>query len=203
MRYINKLTRIIKKTANKKANKKGFTLLELIICVAVLAILSLYIVNMMSSTSILYKKQTRTSEVQSRTAVVLNTVGDIFKNAKTIAVNEDDSALTINSYDSKETRTKLYFDKSAQKLYIAYSCDSEDESITSSAYLLQDEVSNFSVVPGSKEAEISVTVRKGGRSYTEKAHTYIRNTDTVIETNVDGGWVPLPTEATTTATASA
>ncbi|MBQ7646141.1 MAG: prepilin-type N-terminal cleavage/methylation domain-containing protein [Clostridia bacterium] len=198
-----KTLRNLRKIINKRpANKKGFTLVELLICVAVLAILSIYLIEMLSVSSAFYKRQTGQADVQSRVSVVLNTVGDIFRNAKTVAVNEDETTLTINSYDSKKTsdteefsRTKLLYDKATKKLYIGYDCETEDKEIKFTNYFLQDGVTSLTISNGNKDTEIELTIEKNGRSYSEKIHTYVRNTDTRIGFNVEGGWVPLPTEA--------
>ena len=198
-----KKLKMLRKRINKTpANKKGFTLIELLVCVAVLAILSIYLVEMLSVSSAFYKRQTGQSEIQERVSVILNTVGDIFKNAKTIAVNEDADTLTINSYDSKNTsdteeysRTKLLYDKATKKLYIGYDCETEDKNIKLTNYFLQDGVKSLTVSAGNKDAEIELTVEKNGRSYTEKIHTYVRNSETRIGFNVEGGWVALSDEA--------
>ena len=191
---------------NKKVNKKGFTLVELLICVAVMGVLSIYIVDMLSATSVFYRKQTSQAEIQEKTAVVLNTVGDVFKNAKTIAVNDTANELTINSYDSKETRTKILYDKTNKRLYLSYDCDSEDKNIFFSNYLLQDGVTDFKVeradqytdsnllAKGNLSTKVTVTIQKNNRTYTESAYASVRNSAAYIGFDVEGGWIALPEE---------
>ena len=90
--------------AGKKVNKKGFTLVELLVSIAIMAVISLLVAEFIASTTGAYRRVSSTTKVQETCQDALNQVANIVRNSKSLTVKKHtDGRITFESvnYENK------------------------------------------------------------------------------------------------------
>ena len=179
----------LKKVLKKKGDSKGFTLLELIISVAVLSVIMVMIFSMMTSGSIFFEKSNTMMKVsyslQETMSQIKETVIDC---SKAIKIEESGGTefVVVNQTGTDSYMACAYkYDSSDKKLYYGETVFSGTgdanlpSKIASSYKILAEGVTDFSATPEKKTKQVdedtfnlvkslnvSVTVEKNGRSDT-------------------------------------
>lgn len=169
---------------NKKLNKKGFTLVEMLACVAILSIIALLLAEIVASSSNAYKRLYSTTEVQESCIESLTQISNIVRNSKSLTVRKQaDGVIRIESknYEGKYILVVYVPDADEAdnygKIYVDYDHDETngpvgegeevvDFDITSDEkFLLTDMVTNFAV---ERSKYKKVTTNEDGVEVTEE-----------------------------------
>jgi len=210
MRFVTTMRKILCKNrkTNIKVNKKGFTLVELLVCVAIMAVIAVLVANFVASSSAAYRRISSQTKVQEVCQDSLNQISNIVRNSKALSVTINDSSgvITMESKNYQEKIIRLVYVPDTEengygRIYVDYDYTGED--ITNiedgeeyNDFLLTDMVKDFSVKYSSyktkddagKETEkiqkrvldITLTLERNDREYsrTVKASLRISSVDT-------------------------
>ncbi len=152
---------------NRKVNKKGFTLVELLVSVAILAVISMSLVQFVFSTTNAYRKSSSTTTVQETCRDTLTQISNIVRNSKSLKVIKSaDGGITMKSenYEGKNILLIYVPDDSKEndygRIYVCYDYSydipegeegslvditSNDPGEKYNDYLLTDMVKSFTV----------------------------------------------------------
>lgn len=111
--------------AKKKMNKKGFTLVELLVCVAIMAVMALLIAQFIVSSTGAYRRIYSQTEIQSDCQDALNQISNIVRNSKSLAITKysSDGSITMESenHEGKKILLKyVYGDEGSGCIYVDY-----------------------------------------------------------------------------------
>ncbi|MBO7253719.1 MAG: prepilin-type N-terminal cleavage/methylation domain-containing protein [Clostridia bacterium] len=113
MRFVTTMRKILCKNrkTNIKVNKKGFTLVELLVCVAIMAVIALLVAEFVASSSSAYRRMSSQTKVQEVCQDSLNQISNIVRNSKALKVTIDDSsgAITMESKNYEEKNIRLVY----------------------------------------------------------------------------------------------
>ncbi|MCR4691510.1 MAG: prepilin-type N-terminal cleavage/methylation domain-containing protein [Lachnospiraceae bacterium] len=185
-----------------KKSQKGFSIIELIIAVAILGSLSLMVFTMMQSSSNMYSRTSADAALQSESQIVANTISDSLIDCKEV-LKEDDAKATIQ--DDYETGTikpskasgkfvacksvaddgstvlsRVFFDSDARRLYLVTgTLDDKGTESGTQVSLLAEYVTDFNVDISRFEKErlisFGIAMDKRGVQYQGDYQVYVRN----------------------------
>lgn len=181
----------------RKGNDKGFTLVELILVMAISTIIIAALIMIMSTSSMSYQSQESEISVQMEAQAVMNQITNLVIEANNISY-DGSNTLTIchldadpGTFDRKEV---IWFDSANRKLYLFHIGDSSkqydmEEAINHgtklSDHLLGEYVTSFEVSPDSfvydrtgKESTtlcVKVEMENGGKAYSVTGNIGLRN----------------------------
>ncbi len=93
----------------KKMNKKGFTLVELLVCVAIMAIIALLLAQFVASTTGAYRRTSATTSIQENCMQSLTQVSNIVRNSKSLKVTKYDNGITFESLNHENKKIVLVY----------------------------------------------------------------------------------------------
>ncbi len=162
MRFVTTMRKILCKNrkTNIKVNKKGFTLVELLVCVAIMAVIALLVAEFVASSSSAYRRMSSQTKIQEVCQDSLNQISNIVRNSKALKVNIDDSsgAIIMESKNYEEKIIRLVYVPDTEengfgRIYVDYDyiLDSgvditeNDDGENFNDFLLTDMVREFTV----------------------------------------------------------
>lgn len=97
--------------AGKKVNKKGFTLVELLVCVAIMSVIALLISQFIASTTGAYRRIYSQTKIQETCQDSLNQISNIVRNSKslTITKNGADGTIKMESLNDEDKKIILKY----------------------------------------------------------------------------------------------
>jgi prepilin-type N-terminal cleavage/methylation domain-containing protein len=101
---------------HKKLNKKGFTLVELLVSIAIMAVIAMLLAQFVASSTTAYRRTSAVTKIQESCQETLTQISNIVRNSTSLTVIKDDGKITFESknYDNK-------------KIIIVYVEDSENK----------------------------------------------------------------------------
>ncbi len=154
---MNKIKNRIKRTAhNASVNKKGFSLVELLVCAAILGIVALCVSVMMNSGSKMFTNVNKRVNVSYRTQLAMTQIKEFFTDCDAICI--DDGTIYIQNNDMNGDTAIFAFDYDEENkkiLMTQYRGLSFEEQPTVQPF--SDNISQF---------EISVTATDDGKNAT-------------------------------------
>lgn len=162
-----------------KRNNKGFSLVELLIAMAVSSIVLTALVLLVAQSVKSYSKQTSLAQIQSDADVVLNQISKSILEADCIYIDKTDSYVkfytktvddTSDPSSPKHIKWGYYYDKAEKKLY--YTDDTLSKKSEACDYVEDFDVklskSNFSLIdnhiiealPVTPEIQVSITLKR-------------------------------------------
>lgn len=189
----------MKKMNNIKMNNKGFSLVELIIAIAILAVVSGIILTFMTTSSNIFKRNSSDVDIQTEAQMVANSITDLVidceKNVINITVDLSDvpgGASGTKTYDqansfevgNDKSRYFIFYEDSVDKLFYVESTHNGTKWTDydgKTAEVLGQNITNFSYdLSGLKTKKrlmtFSLTYEVSGRSYTGNYKVHMRNT---------------------------
>lgn len=188
------------KLLKKRKNNKGFSMLELLIAVAILSVVAVTVGLAMTSSSQTYRAVSTESQMQSEAQVVANSISNYVIDANAaespagISVTEPDSLtiddasnnfllITKNEASGSKSQICIFRDTTNDKLYY-YTRAYDDATGTFGSALLNksllaDNVTGFTVDTSRMDNEnilcYTLTYSKNGRDYTGNYQVFLRN----------------------------
>ncbi len=74
---------------NKKVNKKGFTLVELLVCVAIMAVIALTLAEFVASSTGAYRRASGITKMQESCQDALNQISNIVRNSTSLTITKE------------------------------------------------------------------------------------------------------------------
>ena len=141
---------------NKKVNKKGFTLVELLICIAIMAVIALLLAEFVASSTGAYRRISSQTKIQETCQSSLIQISNIVRNSKSLVVTKEaNGKITMESKNYKNQNVLLVYvpdvkDNDYGRIYVDYNYVSGDITKNPSGeqyndYLLTDMVKGFTV----------------------------------------------------------
>lgn len=170
-----------------KLNNKGMSLVELLIAIAIAAVVSTLIVTMMTSGTSMFGKESQNIDLQNELQIVQNQISDRLKEAKAINIVKSGDNIRIYTGDVNKVNNKLVTEGSGEKytdciitykdnkLYVT---NSYMEDIPE-GYLLSDEVLDFDIDIGTIPTEYTTNETDAGGNVSEITKEYYANPITV------------------------
>jgi len=118
---------------NIKVNKKGFTLVELLVCVAIMAVIALIVAEFVASSSSAYRRMSSQTKVQEVCQDSLNQISNIVRNSKAlkVTINDSSGAIIMESKNYEEKIIRLVYVPDTEengfgRIYVDYDYTGED-----------------------------------------------------------------------------
>ena len=89
-----------------KRNNKGFSIVELLVSIAILSIIMLLVVQFMSTTSGAYQKNKKNLNLQTDSMQIMNQITDTIMKAKYIRIQTKDKGMYTIEFEDKDTKNK-------------------------------------------------------------------------------------------------
>lgn len=135
-------------------NNKGFSLIELLVSVAIMSIVMVIATTMMTNSSRYFERQSAMVEVQNESQLITNHLSEAVMEATGIQFTYDEATGTgtyiLFDDDAKGSRRVLHYDNTSCSLYIISYDESKkvtdilgDTSWETEAYLISDEIAAF------------------------------------------------------------
>lgn len=103
------MRKILCKT-KKKLNKKGFTLVELLICVAIMAVIALTLAQFVGISSKTYHRTSSQTKIQEVSQETLTKISNIVRNSKSLVVTKyDDGKIKMESVNYEDKNILLIY----------------------------------------------------------------------------------------------
>lgn len=169
-----------------KLNNAGFTLVELLIVIAILGVIGGVIVGFLQSGSKSYQSTEREVDIQYDAQVLLNQIGDYVMKANSGIQKEEDSE-TIYIYNNDEgtmERETIFYDPEEQKLYYekrpaVNDAENTEENTKKNMTVLAENVKEFTVdiskADTGRKVKAELALEREERSYTATATWNLRN----------------------------
>lgn len=200
-----------------KRNNKGFSLVELLIAMAVSSIVLTALVLLVSQSVRSYSKQTSLAQIQSDADVVLNQISKSILEADIIYIDKTDAYVkfytkmvddTSDPTNPKHIKWGYYYDKAEKKLY--YTDDTLSKKSEACDYVEGFDVklskSNFTLkdghiieaLPTNPEIQVSITLErmKNVRTVTREYMSRNKIGDKITLPKTTGGEVTLKATGT-------
>ncbi len=200
-----------------KRNNKGFSLVELLIAMAVSSIVLTALVLLVSQSVRSYSKQTSLAQIQSDADVVLNQISKSILEADIIYIDKTDAYVkfytkmvddTSDPTNPKHIKWGYYYDKSEKKLY--YTDDTLSKKSEACDYVEDFDVkiskSNFDLkdghiietLPSNPEISVSISLKrmKSERTVTREYMSRNKIGDKITLPKTTGGEVTLKATGT-------
>ena len=135
MRFVTTMRKILCKNrkTNIKVNKKGFTLVELLVCVAIMAVIALIVAEFVASSSSAYRRMSSQTKVQEVCQDSLNQISNIVRNSKAlkVTINDSSGAIIMESKNYEEKIIRLVYVPDTEengfgRIYVDYDYTGED-----------------------------------------------------------------------------
>jgi prepilin-type N-terminal cleavage/methylation domain-containing protein len=160
----------------RKLNKKGFTLVELLVCVAIMAVIALTLAQFVGMSSNAYRRASAQTKIQEVSQETLTKISNIVRNSKSLVVtklsnggvrmesvnyeNKNILLIYVPSNDEKTNFGKIYVDYNYEIPHVDPGEDPIYKDITATAageryneYLMTDMVTDFTVDFASYQAK--------------------------------------------------
>ncbi len=190
---------------NKKVNKKGFTLVELLVCIAILAVIAIFCAQFVSQSSNAYRKASSATKIQETCQDSLNQIANIVRNSKSLKVTKAaDGKITMESVNYENNDILVVYvpndteEENYGKIFLCYDYDKESGAdITEidadgfNDYLLTDMVTDFTVdlakyqakddageeytVDQQRVLDLKLTLKRNNQEYTQSFKASLRN----------------------------
>lgn len=187
-----------------KRNNKGFSLVELLIAMAVSSIVLTALVLLVAQSVKSYSKQTSLAQIQSDADVVLNQISKSILEADTIYIDKTDAYVKFYTKTVSDTlKWGYYYDKAEKKLYCtddtlskkSEACDyveGFDVKLSKSNFTLKDG-HIIEALPTNPEIQVSITLErmKNVRTVTREYMARNKIGDNITLQKATGGEVTL------------
>ncbi len=190
---------------NKKVNKKGFTLVELLVSIAILAVIALICAQFVSQSTNAYRKASSATKVQETCQDSLNQIANIVRNSESLEVRiAADGSITMKSRNYKNDYIRLVYVPNKNeadnygKIFLCYEYDEESQHAMTETdsngfndYLLTDGVKEFTVdlakyqaqdeaekeytVEQQRVLDLKLTLERNNQEYTQFFKASLRN----------------------------
>ena len=167
-------------------NNKAYTLVELLLAIAIFSIVMVSIVALMRSTSVSFRNESMEVDLEKNSQILVNQVEEMLVDCKSLSGNS--SKYTITSANSSNP-TVCYLKTSLQKVTSSGNIYNIEYSVDDTNYeLLANNVSDFSIT---KNGDNTCTVKVGMRyntsgDYTGKEFNYNTSKKVYFRNDVDG-----------------
>ena len=162
----------------RKRNDGGYSLLELVVTIALLAAVGTGVSTLMLTATRLYAAQSADVRLQSKAQLLTAQLRNYYLDADAELTYEDD----VLSYVADDVRYAILYDSDAAKLYLAEDVEEGADTPTQDLPLLADRVSAFTIeLPVTqdmrlpKEIVTSFTLEERGATYDVSFVTALRN----------------------------
>jgi len=194
---------------NKKVNKKGFTLVELLVCVAIMAVIALTLAQFVASSTGAYRRASGITKMQESCQDALNQISNIVRNSTSLTITKEayaetgKSKITMTSkgymVDGVSKTILLVYvpgnDKKDDygKIYVDYDYDANAEE-KYDELLLTDMVKDFNVslstykdangeiITQNRTVDIFIVLEKNEKEYTQTYKASLRNSSSEGQT---------------------
>lgn len=149
---------------NIKSNNKGLSLVELLIAIAIAAVVSTLIITMITSSSSMFRNESKKIDVQNDMQIVQNQVADALRQATAISVVKSGDSIRIYTGEINDVTNQLTAEYGSETTYpdsiityednVLYITSSYMETIPK-GYILSENVTDFDISIG--EDSISYT----------------------------------------------
>lgn len=150
-----------------KLNKKGYTLVELLVSIAVFSIVSIGVISIMSNTLQAYKSSSYETEAQENAQIVSNQLEELLCDATNIGASP--TGFTFKSQGTNYTLIYDVADPDNKKLVLNDGSD----------HVLVENVDNFSMmgwgVNADNKVKYDLTIKVDDKSYEVSRDIYFRN----------------------------
>lgn len=150
-----------------KLNKKGYTLVELLVSIAVFSIVSIGVISIMSNTLQAYKSSSHETEAQENAQIVSNQLEELLCDATNIG--SDPTGFTFKSQGTNYILKYDVSDANNKKLVLNDGAD----------HLLVDHVDNFAMwgwgVNDDNKVKFDLSIKVDDKSYELSRDVYFRN----------------------------
>ncbi len=93
----------------KKLNKKGFTIVELLVSIAIMAVISLLLGQLVAATSGAYKRISATTEIQQSAQEALTQISNIVRNSNKLVISKGDGIIVMESMNYANEKIVLVY----------------------------------------------------------------------------------------------
>lgn len=211
-------------TKEKKVNKKGFTLVELLVCVAIMAVIALTLAQLVTVSTGVYRRTSSNTKIQEACQDTLTQVSNIVRNSTSLKITKEEDSSTkqnkitmtsvnyegktillvyVPSNDEEDSYGKIYVDydyvvpKAEEGEEIVYpDITSKEDGEEYNTFLLTDMVTNFDVNLStykdskdnkvihtqSRTLDISITLERNEKKYTQTYKASLRNSSPTGQT---------------------
>lgn len=134
-----------------KNNNKGFSLIELIVSVALMSIIMIIATGMLTSAARYFEKQSAMVELQNEAQLVTNYLSEAIMEASAMEITTDaagNGTYKLYKTDSKGNQRIMYFDQATTSLYMVTFKDNLEPGSASYAdtgFLVSDEVQSMTL----------------------------------------------------------
>ncbi len=208
MRFLTIMRKGLSKSrkTNNKVNKKGFTLVELLVSVAIMAVIALLVARFVASSTAAYRRISSKTKIQEACQDSLNQVSNIVRNSKELIITRGfDNTIVMESinYENKTIRLVYVPDTEENdfgRIYVDYDYVESDDDITALApgeeyndHLLTDLVRNFTVdysryngedesgnvieIEQKRVLDITLTLERNGQEFSRNVKAALRNSN--------------------------
>ncbi len=164
--------------SEKKVNKKGFTLVELLVCIAILAVIALTLAEFVASSSKAYRRASGITKIQESCQDTLNQVSNIVRNSTSLTITKEAYADTGKNKITMVSKG-YKIDGVSKTILLVYVPSNNKDDDYGKIYVDYDYV-----VPEVKEGEEKVYPDITVKAKDERYNTYLL-TDMVKEFKVD------------------
>ncbi len=167
---------------NIKSNNKGLSLVELVIAIAIAAVVSTLIITMITSSSSMFRNESKKIDVQNDMQIVQNQIADALRQATAISVVKYGDSIRIYTGEINTTTNQLTAEYGSETNYpdsiityednVLYITSSYMETIPK-GYILSENVTDFDISIGENAiAYTEVTTDAAGNSVTVNKSYY-------------------------------
>ena len=139
---------------NIKSNNKGLSLVELLIAMAIAAVVSTLIITMITSSSSMFRNESKKIDVQNDMQIVQNQIADALRQATSISVVKSGDSIRIYTGEINTTTKQLTAEYGSETSYpdsiityennVLYITSSYMETIPK-GYILSENVTDFDI----------------------------------------------------------
>ncbi len=163
----------------KELKDEGFTLIEVVIAIAIAAILIGGITAFMNAGTTNFQAVQDEVDIQTETQLLMGQIGDLILEGNHADYDEEKRTLTIYHIDEESntiSRKEIIWFDGAGHLYLfsLLGTDIPDLSMDS-RYLFGEHVKSFSAQVSEEEVKVSVTLEKGKKDYSTENLVKMRN----------------------------
>lgn len=155
-------------------NNKGYSLVELLVALAIFSLVMLGITTLMSTTASSYKSGLEEAVVQEEAQIAANQISDYLMDATSIISSS-------NPYKFEYYKTNADNSRTLSTFSLIYDSDEEKVYLNDVTHVLAENVTNFdidglSVGLGEDNcADVTLGIEKGGASYESTKRVFFRN----------------------------
>ena len=190
---------------NKKVNKKGFTLVELLVSIAILAVIAIICAQFVSHSTNAYRKASSATKIQETCQDSLNQIANVVRNSKSLKVTKSiDGRITMESVNYENNNVLVVYvpneneEENFGKIFVCYEYNVESgaditllDSNGFNDYLLTDGVKDFTVelakyqakddegeeytVEQQRVLDLKLTLERNNQEYTQYFKASLRN----------------------------